>query len=135
MNTASVKPSSPLAVASVEGSDSNGPYLNIFLYYMDGNLYLNRIAGRASGTAIRWYQSSVVTGAANMKATTLMAATTDGTKIYIYYIKDGTAVYAPYSETIQSSWFTDKVKEHVPKHEKPEHEPHKPEHEKHKGSH
>jgi len=119
MSTASVNPSSPLAVASVEGSDSNGPYLNIFLYYMDGNQFLNRVAGRASGTAIRWYQNTVLTGAANMKATTLMTATTDGTKVYVYYIKDGsTSGYAPYSETIQSGWFTDKEKENVPRHDK-----------------
>jgi hypothetical protein len=109
--TAGVNPATPLAVTSVEGNDSSGPFLNIFLYYMDVNQSLNRIVGTASGSAIHWYKNSVVNGAPALKSSTLMAAATTSTENYIYYIPDGQDTFSAFTETVSKDWFKDAPKE------------------------
>ncbi|KAK3307148.1 wall-associated proteinase [Chaetomium strumarium] len=109
--TSNVRSGSPLAVASVEGSDSTGPYLNIYLYYMDANRELCRIAGRARDSQITWFQSNQVQGASRMKATTDISATNTESTNYIYYITDGGSTFARFKDTISPGWFHTPPKE------------------------
>ncbi len=106
--TAGVAIASPLAVTSVESTDSSGPYLELFLYYMDQNQALNRVAGRAQGSSIHWYKNEV-TSAPSLLSSTLMAATATGRQNYVYYIPDGQTRFTPFVEAIQPDWFQDVV--------------------------
>ncbi|KAJ4294660.1 hypothetical protein N0V88_004889 [Collariella sp. IMI 366227] len=100
--TAGVATASPLAVTSTNDLLS----LEVFLYYMDHNQALNRVAGKVQGSSIHWYKNEV-TSAPGLLSTTLMAATTAGRKNYVYYIPDGQTRFTPFVETIQSNWFQD----------------------------
>jgi hypothetical protein len=103
--SAGVSAGSPLAVASVPGNDSQGDFLDIFLYYTDANGALFRVAGHLRGASIEWFASLPVS-APPVDPQSLMTATTDGQVVYIYYLHDNQKVCGnPHTETISGTWF------------------------------
>lgn len=91
----------------MERVDANGPFLHIFLYYMDTNYQLNRIVGTARGTTISWADSKVVQGAPALKDDTLLAVTNyQGEHNYIYYIPYQQEGFVAQKDTQDPSWFT-----------------------------
>jgi hypothetical protein len=107
--TSGVRYGSPLAVASFHRSDEDGPYLDVFLYYVDNNHALLRSAGRVRGGFMQWFDSLPVNGP-KVDQSSLMTATTDGKTNYIYYLNSGEPQTRgpPVAETIDSSWFNKK---------------------------
>jgi hypothetical protein len=103
--TSGLQPGTPLALTSMEDKDSLSPYLNIYLYYMDNNMQLNRIVGRARDSSITWFQSNVVSGAPRMKESTDISATSKESTNFVYYIKDGGTTFERFQETVQPGWF------------------------------
>lgn len=91
-------------MTSVAGTSNGQAYLELFLYYMDQNQALNRVAGKAQGSSIHWYKNEVPS-APNLLSSTLMAATTTGGQNYVYYIPDGQSTFIPFVEAIQQNWF------------------------------
>jgi hypothetical protein len=109
-NTGDANKATPLAVTSTSGNDANGPYLHVFLYYMDTNYQLNRVVGTARGTNIAWKDSQGV-AAPPLQDNTLMAVTTDGQDNYVYYLQDGQPDYIAYKDLQTPEWFEPPRKE------------------------
>ncbi|PLB54668.1 hypothetical protein P170DRAFT_421333 [Aspergillus steynii IBT 23096] len=96
--------SSDLAVASTEGKDQSGPYLNIFLYIANpAELFITRIVGRARRHHITWFGSGQIDFPRDK--TSSLAVISDDKRNYLYYNPPGKNTYEAFVDVVEDKWF------------------------------
>ncbi|KAI9037010.1 uncharacterized protein KD926_001108 [Aspergillus affinis] len=99
------KSSDILAVASREGINRYGPYLDIFLYCLNpGNDRIFRAVGKARGHSIKWTAPSNTFHLKSDEKSSL-AVINENKRNYVYYIPRGKDKYEAYIDVIQDDWF------------------------------